>query len=76
MVKRLFVSGFAADAKPCSGSVHTVIMDSAIAAPLATTQPGSNNCIAPTATTSRVRKDAWIIATANGNTASGRRSRA
>ena len=75
MAKRFFVSGFAAavDATPCSGSVRTVIADSAMAAPPAVPQPDFNNGAAPTAATSRVWKDGWTIATGNGSIGVGRR---
>ena len=56
MAKWFFVNGFASamDATRCSGSVRTVIADSAIAVPPAAPKPGSSSAAAPTAVTSGV----------------------
>ena len=65
-------SGFgfasAANARPRSFSVHTVIAASAIAAPPAAAKPGSNSGAEPIAATNKVRTDDSIIATGSGNT--------
>ena len=64
-------SGFAAavDVMRCSGSVGTVIGDSAIAARCAAVKPGADNTVLPTAATSGVRRAGSIIATGNVPTA-------
>jgi hypothetical protein len=61
---------------PCSGSAGIVIAVNAIAVPLAEPQHVSSNTAAPTAASSGVWKDDWIIATGNGSTGAGRRERA
>jgi hypothetical protein len=64
-------SGFAAavDVRRCSGSVSTVIADSAIAARCAAGKPGDDNTVLPTAAISGVRRAGSIIATGNVPTA-------
>jgi len=69
MAKWFSVNGFAAagNVTRCSGSVSTVIADSAIAARLAAIKPGSSSAGAPTAATNGARRDGSIIATVSGN---------
>jgi len=63
-------SGFAAavDVMGCSGSVSTVIADSAIAARCAAWKPGGDNTVLPTAATSGVWRAGSIIVTGNAPT--------
>ena len=58
----------AANATRCSGSVFTVTGDSVIAVCHAEPRRSGNNDGAPTAATSRVRKDEKTIATGSGST--------
>jgi hypothetical protein len=70
MGKRFSGNGFACSktvSRP-SFSVRIATVDSATAASLAGTRPGCNSGAGRIAGTSRVRKDAWIIATGSGNT--------
>ena len=69
MAKWFSGSGFAAavDATRCSGSASIAIADSAIAAQLAASKPGSSNGAAPMAATSEARKDGWTIVTGSGS---------
>jgi hypothetical protein len=68
MAKWFSVSEFVSAARRSSGSVITVIVDIATAASPAAPKPASSNTAAPTAATSAVPKDAWIIATASSGT--------
>jgi len=69
MAKLFSDSGFAAatDATRCSGSVSTVIVDSAIVVPPAGVKRASSRGAAPTAASNGARKDGWIIATGNAS---------
>ncbi len=73
MEKWLSGSGFAAarDARRCSGSAHTAIGGSGIAARLAARKPGVSNAVRPTAVTSEAPKAGSIIGTGNAPTANG-----
>ena len=56
------------DATPSSGSVVTLIADSAIAARLAGPKPDGSNDAVPTDATSGAPKDGWAFATGSENT--------
>ena len=78
MAKWFSGSGFAvaADATRCSGSVSTVIVDSAIAAPPAVPKHGASSGAAPTAATNAARKAGSTIATGSASIGAARRKRA
>jgi len=67
LAKWFYGSGFAAavDVMRCSGSVSTVIADSAIAVRCVAAKNGGDDTVLPTAATSGVRRAGSIIATGN-----------
>lgn len=69
MVRLFYDSESAAAVMRSSGSVATVIADSAIAVRRVRPQPCGNSGAKPTAAIRRARRDALIIATVSGNTA-------
>ena len=78
MARSFSVNGFAvaADATRCSGSVSTVIVDSAIAASPAVPKHDSSSGAAPTAVTNAARKAGSIIATGSASIGAAKRKRA